>query len=100
MSGIARPVETHRLDRSPEEAEAKAAAAVAALDRGAPFDAVADEFGGTDPVRRIGRGEKMVFRMKPSPDRLTPQPAFTIEPGRATYARTPPFGFTVWYRVR
>jgi hypothetical protein len=96
-----------KKDRSPEEAKKLAVAAVAALDRGGAFDAIANKYDGTDRIAAIGRAPRTSFRLKPStevpqPELTTrrPQPEFSVKPGKATYLPNPSFGFIVVYRVR
>ncbi len=102
-----RDAKLDKVDRSPEEAKRLAAAAAAALGRGTPFDTVADKYGGADTLARVGRGERVSFRLKPPtqtpPPPYTsarPQPEFGVKAGKATVLTNPTFGFVVVYRVR
>ncbi len=102
-----RDAKLDKVDRSPEEAKRLAAAAVAALGTGTPFDTVADKYGGADTLARVGRGERVSFRLKPQtqtpPPPYTsprPQPEFGVKAGKAIALPNPTFGFVVLYRVR
>jgi len=88
-----------KAERSPAEARQLVDQAVKELAAGKSFDAVADKFGGADPVERIGRAERVVFRHQPKPgDPLAP--VYDAKVGRAVVTTNPSFGFVVWYRVR
>ena len=88
---------SHQSPRTQDDARKLAAEAVAALERGEPFDAVSDRIGGADPVLRMSRAEAVTFRLKPTaPHQL---PVQSLTPGHASFSPHPTFGFIVWYRV-
>jgi hypothetical protein len=90
------------MPRSPRpraEARTLAEAAVLALNQGADFDRVADQY----DDRRYGRFERRSVRLSliDTAEHTTrrPQPEFLVKPGQATFFASA-FGYHVIYRVR
>ncbi len=92
-----RDAQLDKDDRSLAEAKKLARDAVAKLNHKADFDAVANEYGGTNDVRAISRGKRVLFKMKLDKGRV--QPAFEIRAGQATFEESATFGVVVWYRL-